>query len=54
MLLWRVTMRELAAKLDELDVLLHELHVRLAKEEERVAGHQDPPPRKPPAGTKPA
>lgn len=28
-------MRELAAKLDELDVLLHELHSRLAKEEER-------------------
>lgn len=44
MLLWRVTMRELAAKLDELDVLLHELHSRLAKEEERELGCRPPVP----------
>jgi hypothetical protein len=44
MLLWRVTMRELAAKLDELDVLLHELHVRLSKEEDRLRDQADPPP----------
>lgn len=46
MLLWRVTMRELAAKLDELDVLLHELHVRLSKEEERLRDSAAPPPPK--------
>lgn len=53
MLLWRVTMRELAAKLDDIDVLLHELHSRLAKEEERLAAGADPPPRKPPLPSDP-
>lgn len=51
MLLWRVTMRELAQKLDDIDVLLHALTARLEKEEQRLASGADPPPRKPPAGT---
>lgn len=45
-LLWRVTLRELATKLDEIDVLVHALHVRLEREEERLRDQPAPPPPK--------
>lgn len=35
MLLWRVTMRELAAKLDDIDTLLHALQTRLEEAERK-------------------